>query len=283
MADSREDASDAGAQVPRFESALKEGRDRFLAHVIEHALSVGRRSPEDFIRHFPPQKIMEGLAEKPELRAQILVEATGLKERIAARKPWDSAAEDLQIALSEGETSAAAIVWGFHPDDRVRYLQRAALWAFIVEGDFWNADPSSPQFAVAKAHVAFFLERGIVDQLIAHRDIVEGITLRELSTRLPKVELATVIERALDAGHRNVPFTEAELLGAFPPSVLADYVPLPRIWKGVILPRIAERHGFVEAPVAVKSERPPGTSDWGTSGSAPSRGDEISEDDFASS
>ncbi|MBN1612651.1 MAG: hypothetical protein JW940_38865 [Polyangiaceae bacterium] len=283
MADSREDVSDAGAQVPRFESALSEGRDRFLAHVIEHALSVGRRSPEDFIRHFPPQRIMEGLADSPELRAQILVEATGLKQRIAARKPWDSAAQDLQIALTEGETSAAAILWGFHPDDRVRYLQRADLWAFVVEGDFWNVDPSSPQFAVAKAHVAFLLERALVDQLIAHRDIVEGITLRELSTRLPKVELATIIERALDAGHRNLPFTEAELLSAFPPSVLADYVPLPRVWKGVILPRIAERHGFVEAAAPLKSERPPGASDWGSSEQVASRGDEISEDDFASS
>ena len=283
MADSREDASDAGAQVPRFESALKEGRDRFLAHVIEHALSVGRRSPEDFIRNFPPQRIMEGLADKPELRAQILVEATGLKERIAVRKPWDSAAQDLQIALTEGETSAAAILWGFHPDDRVRYLHRTELWAFIVEGDFWNADPSSPQFATAKAHITFLLERALVDQLIAHRDIVEGITLRELSTRLPKVELATIIERALDAGHRNVPFTEAELLGAFPPSVLADYVPLPRIWKGVVLSRIAERHGFVQAAAAPKSERPPGASDSDASEEAPSSGDEISEDDFASS
>jgi hypothetical protein len=283
MADSREDAPDAGAQVPKFESALTEGRDRFLAHVIEHGLSVGRRSPEDFIRHFPPQSIMQGLADKPELRAQILVEATGLKERIAARKPWDSAAQDLQIALTEGETSAAAILWGFHPDDRVRCLRRADLWAFIVEGDFWNADPSSPQFAVAKAHIAFVLERALVDHLITHRDIVEGVTLREISTRLPKVELATIIERALDAGHRNMPFTEAELLGAFPPSVLADYVPLPRIWKGVVLPRIAERHGLVETAAPVKSERPPGAPDWNAGEDAASGGDEISEDDFASS
>ena len=34
-------------------SNLSKGRERFLAHVIEHGFEVGRRSPEDFVRHFP--------------------------------------------------------------------------------------------------------------------------------------------------------------------------------------------------------------------------------------
>ena len=143
MTDSPVGTTESSAEPPSFESGLKEGRDRFLAHAIEHALSIGRRLPEDFLRFFPPSTIMKGLADAPSQRAQILVEATGLKERIAARKPWDSAAEDLEIALAEGETSAAAILWGFHPDDRVRYLDRSELWAFLVEGDFWDCDPGS--------------------------------------------------------------------------------------------------------------------------------------------
>lgn len=269
--------------IPRFESRLKEGRDRFLAHAIEHALSIGRRTPEDFVRFFPPHAIMKGLADAPELRAQILVEATGIKEKIAARKPWESAAEDLQIALTEGETSTAAILWGFHPDDRVRYLNRADLWAFLAEGEFWNVDQQSPGYALAKEHVAFLLERGVVDHLLTHRDIVQGLTLREISTRLPKVELGTIIQGALEAGSRGQPFTEVELLTALPPSVLADYVPLLRIWKGVIIPKIAERHGFAE-PATPQSDRPAAPSGWSdppADNGALIDEDDISEEDFA--
>ena len=75
MTDSPVGTTESSAEPPSFESGLKEGRDRFLAHAIEHALSSGRRSPEDFLRFFPPSTIMKGLADSPGLRAQILVEA----------------------------------------------------------------------------------------------------------------------------------------------------------------------------------------------------------------
>ena len=98
----------------QFESKLSDGRQRFLACAIEHALLVGRRSAKDFMRHFPPELIMEGMAEQPELRGVILAETTGLKAKIASKKSWQSAAEDLRIALSEGETNAEAVVAVFH-------------------------------------------------------------------------------------------------------------------------------------------------------------------------
>jgi len=105
-----------------FASKLEQGRQRFLAHAIEHAFSVGRRSALDFIRHFTPHIIMEALSTREDLRADILVPSTGLKRRIAIKKSWKSAAEDLQSALDEGETDPNSIVTAFDPDDRVRYL-----------------------------------------------------------------------------------------------------------------------------------------------------------------
>ena len=56
-----------------FTSKLGHGRERFLAHVVDYALRCGRRSPEDFIRRFPPAAIMAGLRDRPSLRANILV------------------------------------------------------------------------------------------------------------------------------------------------------------------------------------------------------------------
>ena len=82
MQDQKKDIIKEGSRT----STLSKGRERFLAHVIEHGFEVGRRSPEDFVRHFPPTLIMEGLRDQAKLRANILVAATGLKEKVAIKK-----------------------------------------------------------------------------------------------------------------------------------------------------------------------------------------------------
>ena len=243
-----------------FASKLDQGRQRFLAHAIEHALAIGRRTPEDFIRHFPPRVIMEGLAQKPSLRATILVEATGLKKKIAMKKSWESAATDLQIAIDEGETSAGAVVRVFEPDDRVRYLDLKKLWNFLVEGDFWKDSQREAQ-AQARVHVAFLLSRALADKLLTHRDIVEGITLSEIAARMPKAELGKVIEGALLAGQRKAPFTEVELLEAMPLEVMVEYVPLPHIYDSVISPKIAETHGYIDRGSAAEANAAPAPPD----------------------
>jgi len=75
-------------------SKLEHGRQRFLAYAIEHSFQIGRRTPHDFIRHFPPRAIMEALALRPDLRAGLLVPTTGLKHKIALKKTWQSAGDD---------------------------------------------------------------------------------------------------------------------------------------------------------------------------------------------
>src|SRR5690242_2431666 len=45
--------------APMFVSTFKEGAQRFLAYAIEHSFVCGRRTPHDFIRHFPPKAIMK--------------------------------------------------------------------------------------------------------------------------------------------------------------------------------------------------------------------------------
>jgi hypothetical protein len=263
-----------------FESKLGDGRQRFLAHAIEHAFNVARRSAEDFIRHFPPEVIMEGMAAHPELRASILTQTTGLKHKIALKKPWQGAAEDLRIALSESETDAATIVSLLDPDDKVRYLPRAKIWAFLAEGGFWNVTASrSNEYRIAKDHIAFLLERALKDGLITHRDIIDGITVTELSVRLPKSELGRIIDGAVLAGRQKKPFTDFDLWSLLSASVLVEHVPLGHIWSTVIAAKIANAHGFssgVEIAPAVADqewvELPEDTV---------AADDVISEDDFA--
>ena len=137
-----------------FVSRLGHGKERFLAHVIEQGLEVGRRTPEDFIRHFPPGMIMLGLGDRPDLRANILVLTTGVKLKIALKKSAETSGEDLQIALDEQETDAESIVLLFHPDDRVRYLDHRKLWSFVTEGEFWRVDSTQRAQLDARARTS---------------------------------------------------------------------------------------------------------------------------------
>ncbi|HMA93680.1 MAG TPA: hypothetical protein VKP30_13405 [Polyangiaceae bacterium] len=268
----------------QFDSKLTDGRQRFLAFAIEHALLSGRRSAHDFIRHFPPELIMEGMAEHPELRAEILAQTTGLKFKIAAKKAWQSAADDLRIALTEGETKPEIVMSVFAPDDRVRYLDARRLWLFLSEGEFWNVAPKkAEEHRIAKQHIAFLLDRALIDNLVTHRAVIEGITVAELATRLPKAELGKIIEGALAAGQKRSPFTEVELWSALTAQVLVEYVPLSHLWHQVLLPKVAETHGYVAESPTVPPNSPEKPETWVEIPDEPhsTTGEVISEDDFA--
>ncbi len=225
-----------------LESKLEPGMLRFLAHVMENGLQAGLRTQQDFIRHFPPRDIMMGLADRPDLRANILVSTTGVRPKIALKKSAESAGEDLQISLDEGETDAELIVSLFHPDDRVRYLDNARLWNYIIEPKFWTTEKQDgTTFDRAKSHLAFILDRAIEDHLLTYRDIVDGITVGTLVQYLPPAKLQAVIEKALAHSHSNKPFSEQDLMSAAPSSVLVDHIPHTLIWESVICPKIAEK------------------------------------------
>jgi len=255
MQDQKKDIIKEAIKEGARTSTLSKGRERFLAHVIEHGFEVGRRSPEDFVRHFPPTLIMEGLRDQPKLRANILVAATGLKEKVALKKSWESCADDLQIALDEGETDATLVMKVFQMDDRVRYLDAKLLWSYVTEGEFWKISPSrQKEYAAAKSHMAFMLARALDDKLVTHADIVEGITVEELASRLPKSELGKIIKGALDCGKRNAPFTETDLPGSMPPDVLVNYMPLFQVWDSIIETKIAFEHGYATKKKGEKAD-----------------------------
>ena len=269
-----------------YESRLTVGRERFLAHVVEHAINVGRRSADDFVRNFPPEEIMQRLGDRPELRAEILAQTTGLKARIAVKKTWQSAAEDLRIALNEAETDAATIVSAFHPDDRVRFLDHGRLWSFIIEGEFWKrTEGPAGKDKTSAQHLAFMLERALTDALITHRDIIEGISVAEIAARLPKAELGKIIDGALAAGHRHTPFTESDLWAALTAAVLVEYVPLRLVWERVIQPKIAEVHGYVTSaaestPASGSLSPDPEWVEVGSSTASSVSTEVVSDDDF---
>lgn len=235
-----------------FESKLEKPEQRFLAHVIEHAFQVGRRLSSDFVRNFSARAVMSALERRPDLRADILVPATGVNHKVALRKSAESSGEDLQIALDEGVTTAEDIVKLFRPDDRVRYLDNQKLWSFITEGEFWKTDKSKgAAFDRAKQHVAFMLDRGLADGLLSHEDLIGGVSVDTIAQSLPRKKLGDIISAALAMGRDKKAFTERDLLGAAAAAVLVEDVSLLHIWETVIIPKIAVAHGFVEGKAEV--------------------------------
>jgi hypothetical protein len=242
-------------EVNKYKSELSDGPDRFLSQAIAHCLADNWRTPEDFLRHFKPHVIMEGLANAPDLRAQLLVEAAGVHKRIATKKSTESATEDLQIALDEGITTPAAVLDMFGADDRVRYLDRRKLWVFLTEDEFWtNQDERSA------ARMAFMLENALAENLLTLQDISDGISFQTVADRLPPDELRKVVRHALEEGRRGAPLNEESLLRVVALAKLVGYMPLAQVWNGTIVEKVARPHQLEDAPAAAASEHPPALS-----------------------
>lgn len=245
-----------------FVSTLHRGRERFLAHVIEQGFEVGNRAANDFIRHFSPATIMQGLEKRPALRAKILIATTGVREKIATKKSAQSSGEDLQIALDERETDPETIVANFDPDDRVRYLDAVALWSYIIEPKFWEAS-GEDQAALerSKQFVAFLLDRALADELLSHGDIIDAISVKTIAELLPRDELEMVIASSLRHGRSGKLFTDADFFADIPSTTLVESIPLYQIWNQVIVPLVANSHGFTKQEEVTTNKRETSTED----------------------
>lgn len=238
-----------------FESQLSPGLPRFLAHVVEHALHMGLRRPEDFLRHFSPRSIMRALSAEPERRGRILEATTGLRSRIASKKSPESSAEDLQIALDEGITTPATVVSLLGPDDRVRFLDAQRLWAFVMEPGYGGGSAEhGDQIPEIREHTGYIIERALFEGLIVHRDVVGAISVATLVDRLPRAELASVFERVLEEGRGGMAFTDELLFQLVPMPVIVTHVALATLWNWLITTKIAVPLGLMVDPAEAPHE-----------------------------
>ncbi|HTQ05245.1 MAG TPA: hypothetical protein VMI54_15385, partial [Polyangiaceae bacterium] len=191
---------------------------------------------------------MQRLEKAPDLRATILIKAAGVHERIVRKKSTSSASEDLRIALDEGLTTPADIVELFPADDRVRYLERTKIWAFLTEEHFWTPDKSIPA-AQAVGRMTFLIETALSESLVSLQDVTDGITFETISARLPQRELQRVVKFALESGRKKTPLTEEGLLDVVPLKDLLGYIPLDHVYKRVVLAKLAQPAGFVGSAV----------------------------------
>lgn len=241
----------------RHISELGDPRHRFLAQVVEYTLAEGFRTADDFLRHFPPAKIIESLATADELRVKLLVSATGTHEKIALKKSVGSATEDLELALAERTTSAAQLLSLYPPDDRVRYLEAKKLWQFVAEDEFYRttaADPAAHSRAAGR--LTFIIESALGEGILSLREVADGITFDEIARSLPVDDLREIVRHALDISRSGSPLTEERLLSVIPLSLMISRLPLDHVWQRVVVDRVAAPAGFSDAAPAALGPPP---------------------------
>ncbi len=238
-------AKSDGGTGTEFKSSLKSASERFLAQTVAHVLERGFRTPDDFLRHFKPADLMQGLEGAPDLRAKILIEGAGVHEKIARKKSTTSAAEDLKLALDEGVTNAAQLLTLLPPDDRVRYLDHKKLWAFTTEDEFWSPLNAEADVDRALSRVVFLIENALRESLLTLQVLTDGITFDSISTRLPLKELQKLVRHALKLGREKKPLSESELLESVGLKTLVGYIPLEHVYNNVLVEKVAKPAGFV--------------------------------------
>ena len=239
-----------------FKSSLKSASERFLSQTVVHALERGFRTPDDFLRHFKPSDLMQGLEGAPDLRAKILIEGAGVHEKIARKKSTTSAAEDLKLALDEGVTNAAQLLTLLPADDRVRYLDHKKLWGFTTEDEFWSPLNAEANVDGALTRVVFLLENALRENLLSLQVLTDGITFDSISTRLPLKELQKLVRHALKLGREKKPLSEQELLESVPLKTLIGFIPLEHVFNNVLVEKVAKPAGFIGGGDGWDSSRP---------------------------
>jgi hypothetical protein len=238
-------AKSDGGSGSDFKSSLKSASERFLSQTVAHTLERGFRTPEDFLRHFKPMDLMQGLEGAPDLRAKILIEGAGVHEKIARKKSTTSAAEDLKLALDEGVTNGAQLLQLLPSDDRVRYLDHKKLWTFATEDEFWSPLNAEADVDRALSRMVFLIENALRENLLTLQVLTDGITFDSISTRLPLKELQKLVRQALKLGREKKPFSEQELLESVPLKTLIGYIPLEHVYNNVLVEKVAKPAGFI--------------------------------------
>lgn len=242
----------------RHVSELGDPRHRFLAQVVEYTLAEGFRTSDDFLRLFPPAKIIESLASADELRVKLLVAATGTHEKIALKKSVASATEDLELALAERTTSASQLLALYPADDRVRHLDAKKLWQFVAEDEFYRSTPAGDAAAHSRAagRLTFILECALGEGLLSLKEVADGITFDEIARSLPVDDLREIVRHALDISRSGSPLTEERLLSVIPLSLMISRLPLDHVWQRVLVDRVASPAGFSDGSVAAPVPAP---------------------------
>lgn len=228
-------------------STLESADARFLSLTLGYALEADWLTPGDLCDEFPPERLMKALEQAPELRAQILVDATGVHERVAMRKSTGAAAEDLRLALDEGLCDADRLLEIISVDDWVRYLDATQLWALLTRDQFWL--DNGPR---AQKRLAHLLQISLEQHLLELPALLRAITPERLAQDFPRELVELVMVSALNQGLDNQLFEPERFAELIPLNTWLEHVPLVHVWESVIGEVVVPRAGLAPRAPAPK-------------------------------
>ncbi len=214
---------------------------QLLSDVVDEGIKRGLHEASAFTDRFPPDGIMQELADSPHLRAKILVATLHLPQHTAEMLTPDVAGAALATAVSAGDTSPQAIVDNFAPADRVRQLPWAALWAFVNEGDWAHKNDDA-----ARGFMLLVLERTQALGLMDPSQWRDAITIPKLSDKLPEALVRKLLARATTLGATGKSFTGPEIFAIVTPKDLVDTYETGYLFDQIVVPLARRCHFLVE-------------------------------------
>lgn len=239
--------------------------EKLLASALDLALVTGATvlTTSDIVAKFPPMAIMEGLADQPGRRADILkaCAVSGARATVC-RQSWQWAGEGLEGALEVGDTNPDQIVKAMPADDAVRYLPARLIQELLFQSG-WREKDTKEHKRLAYQLVDLILELDLLEDVSAgkntHCEVVEAIGLlnAEQVAKLPPALTAEVMRHSMRLGRAGQTWDDKVLLShpLLEPKVLVEYLEvtvLMQVWDTVVV-----KYGWL-GPESVKNEPAPG-------------------------
>lgn len=230
-------------------SALESAEARFLADCLHYTLESGWLTPADLCEEFPPELLMMALERAPDLRARLLVDATGVHERVALRKSPGTAAEDLRLAFDEGLCDADRLLEIVTVEEWVRHLDSRRLWSLLTRDQFWLDNGQRAQQRMTQ-----MLQSSMEQRLLELPVLLRAASPERLASDLPRELVEDVMVLALNYGLDGKVFQPDSFAELIPLGVWLTHIPLVHFWETVISEVVVPRAGLASA---VPSQRAP--------------------------
>ncbi|MSP62727.1 MAG: hypothetical protein EXR72_20835 [Myxococcales bacterium] len=226
--------------------------EMFLSGAIAKSLGLGLHTAEEFVARFPPDAIMEFLRNEPTKRARILTGALGVKEKTARALAPEHAGALLQTAFVTGEIAEKNILASLPTEDCVRHFPHVALWAFIINGDWWKK--THLDRAPAKQFMVSLLEDLRGCDLVTAVEFLNQLTITKLAQALPRDLLQKLFEVAAEKGRDNLALQAAHMFFVVTPRHLVECMDLEYLFNQLLQPFILKHNLVLKPPEGVVSE-----------------------------
>jgi hypothetical protein len=245
-----DEQTDVSLQGKAREHADRHPGLHFLADVLQalHGASTPLRNPKTFFTAFAPRAVMEGFAQRPDLRVKTVKAIVGGAPALLRRLTPEALASQIDLLaiddLPEAERtvraeadralSVAEIYFKYiEPLDLATYLPAQTIWEYESHDEWWKREATPGARALLAAELRSIRRHAILtDSEIL--DLLGDATLERHLPLTVRTELRRVARRAAAEGR---PFTDSDLFasGAAAGSgrdlidEMVDSVPMPEL------------------------------------------------------